>query len=57
MAPHETDIPPAPSDTDARAPLAPRPDIRTGVHWRPGPASAWAFLAEATAAPRIDPER
>jgi hypothetical protein len=38
-------------DPERRSPPAPRPGIRTGVHWRPGPASAWSFLAEDPSAP------
>jgi hypothetical protein len=64
MSPHEphsqhATITPPPADTEAvspsdesrrRPPLSPH-GVNTGVHWRPGPASAWNFLTDGAGAP------
>jgi hypothetical protein len=65
MSSHEIEVPYA-SATDAPAGTSPgRPaddperrwprstsgGIGTGVHWRPGPASAWRFMTETASAP------
>ena len=41
-------------DAERRPPLSPKAGIRTGVHWRPGPTSAWTFMTEGVHAP-LDP--
>lgn len=45
----------APDRPAHQPPMVPRGGIRTGVHWRPGPASAWRFQTE-DARPPVDPE-
>jgi hypothetical protein len=42
----------SPSDEPHRRPPRSRKDwINTGVHWRPGPASAWNFLSDSASTP------
>jgi hypothetical protein len=68
VSPHEgqsqhATIPLPPADTKAasppdephrRPPRSPKAAINTGVHWRPGPASAWSFLSDG-ASPPVEP--
>jgi len=55
--------PPRPAQASAPSgrgcPLSPRGGIRTGVHWRPGPASAWKFMTGGASAvePRTERHR
>jgi hypothetical protein len=50
--------PPRPAQASAASPrsgpLSHRDGIRTGVHWRPGPASAWRFMTGG--ASRVEPQ-
>jgi hypothetical protein len=38
-------------DAERQSPRSPKAGIRTGVHWRPGPASAWSFMTDGESTP------